>query len=456
MILSDFPDRAVDGTTTYAGFLRKNYDMIFARCSESTKEQYDNIYNHVLLPFIPKEMPLRSMGSGVYMKVMADIRRLKDGEKYDRATVEQYRRLLLRVHEAAAELGLCRPLWGTAIHVETEIEDSKALLTPKSLSMQAEIIIFAYLSKAVDEDGEYVGLLIMLLIGLRNNECAALTYGDISPLSEFPDTYTLRIFKSTKRNSSKVKGSGKTRNANRIVPIPDMLRDFLLKRKAHIEALIDSGELTLPRGVRSVDELPIVTQKDSFVSPCSSSDLSMAGSKMLKDIGMPEQDVAGIDQYLQLTDNPFEDEAGEKDPSTYLLRRNAATHYWNLGMPLPWIQYLMGHDISTSIESRNAFSHEEKLQEMKEFIDMHPLCPSDSKRNFATHSQNATFVAKGNRTTVFAVKVREPGDCLSIKAESSAPFDVDLHTCPMPEQFDHEVYMQQKIIDIYREKKGEL
>lgn len=63
----------------------------------------------------------------------------------------------------------------------------------------------------------------------------------------------------------------------------------------------------------------------------------------------------------------------EKDPTTYLLRRNYATHLDILGFEENEIQYLMGHDIEDDMDKRNFYRNEERLIEIAKKLEMRPL-----------------------------------------------------------------------------------
>lgn len=66
-------------------------------------------------------------------------------------------------------------------------------------------------------------------------------------------------------------------------------------------------------------------------------------------------------------------DAYEKDPTTYLLRRNFATHLYTLGFPIEWSQYYMGHLIENDILKRSDFNDEGFLYQMALLLEKHPL-----------------------------------------------------------------------------------
>jgi hypothetical protein len=66
-----------------------------------------------------------------------------------------------------------------------------------------------------------MGLLLMYSLGLRNAEACAVDYGDIKPMQTHPDCPVIWIYKTTGYDISAGKLGGKTRNADRIIPVPD-------------------------------------------------------------------------------------------------------------------------------------------------------------------------------------------------------------------------------------------
>ena len=120
----------------------------------------------------------------------------------------------------------------------------------------------------------------------------------------------------------------------------------------------------------SIDELPIACRGNNYTIPCSASDLTRAGRAFLRDkLKMREQQISGISYIVQSS----EYDASEKDPTTYLLRRNFATHLYTLGFPTEWCQYYMGHLIENDILKRSDFNDEGFLYQMALLLEKHPL-----------------------------------------------------------------------------------
>ena len=84
------------------------------------------------------------------------------------------------------------------------------------------------------EDGVKVGLALMSLSGMRNEEACGINFGDIAELHTHPGFYYLRMYKTTVATGNTLKKGGKTRNAPRNIPIPTVLSRFLEERKKFV------------------------------------------------------------------------------------------------------------------------------------------------------------------------------------------------------------------------------
>ena len=140
---------------------------------------------------------------------------------------------------------------------------------------------------------------------------------------------TLWIYKTTKRSINKVKASGKTRNANRVLPILNPLSVFLKKRIAFLQSKIDDGTLPVET---DLSQIPLVCFRDQYTRRCKSGDLSTAGRLLFKEVQLEQEHIAVLEQYCKTAKN-----LEEKDATTYLFRRNFGTHIRNLGFSMSQI-----------------------------------------------------------------------------------------------------------------------
>lgn len=142
-----------------------------------------------------------------------------------------------------------------------------------------------------------------------------------------------------------------------------------------METMFFNGHLFLDdfQGQRGVDDLPVACVDDRFTVRCQSNHLTKAGQILLKEIQVSEDELAYVDRDLQ--DPKLAQEMGvvEKDPTVYLFRRNLGTHLYLLGLSESEIQYVMGHDIEDPYLSRNDFTNEELLYNIKVKMENRPL-----------------------------------------------------------------------------------
>jgi hypothetical protein len=213
-----------------------------------------------------------------------------------------------------------------------------------------------------------MGLLLMYALGLRNGEACGANYGDIRPMIHHPECKVLWVYKSTVAGTNILQSSGKTRNADRILPVPDVLEQFLEERRRYLQETV----VFSPDGeIQSVDDLPIACVGDNYVLRCSASQLTSAGRELFRRSKLEEDQLAYIDATLSQTLESGE--MTEKDPTAYLFRRNFGTHLHILGLSEAEIEYVIGHDIDDDYETRNEFVNEEKLYEIKLKLDKRPI-----------------------------------------------------------------------------------
>ncbi|MBO5526747.1 MAG: hypothetical protein J5946_01755 [Erysipelotrichaceae bacterium] len=73
---------------------------------------------------------------------------------------------------------------------------------------------------------------------------------------------------------------------------------------------------------------------------------------------MRESEIAATSTEMVLNDNG---EFYEEDPTTYFLRRNAATRLYVHDLSIEECQYFMGHDVESARFLRSDFSDEDML-----------------------------------------------------------------------------------------------
>lgn len=462
--------RTIDEKLTFCGAYEEFYDEC-ARYwkSEKTRASYDRDYNEVILPNMADHdsKPIDMYGREDFEETVQRIAQRGQSKAgatfvpYADSTLQHFRHLIEVVINAASNHGVCdNVLWGSCFSIQEEATEADAVnervRLKKSLTVQQEQAVASYLFSDEKQRGQEMGLLLMFSLGLRNGEACGANYGDIRPMRNHPECKVLWVYKSTVRGTNVLQSSGKTRNADRIIPIPRKLEEFIEHRRVFLEQEIKSGEA---EGSLSVDELPIACVGNQYDKRCSASQLTAAGREMFKRVKMNGSQLAYIDAELQ--NETTAEELGERDPTAYLLRRNFGTHLFILGLTEPEIEYVIGHDIQDAYETRNEFVNEERLWQIKEKLDRRPILNDERAKPTEAGSlqHNVFYVLDGAVPNAYSfsleqsrlivrVSAKEPADTLYYKVSSKPNLaKVEVFPYSIPCAYDRTI----DIIKAYRE-----
>lgn len=355
----------VSGKYTFYGVLKDFYREIFRNVKkETTESSYNSDYNRVILPEMTKEKPIESYTLEDYEGIIS---RIREKGKYSESTIIRYRYLIRAVVRLAAEKGLCEDvLYGSEFSIspsETpERAAKKELVTNrKSLSVREDTMLYKELMTEPMQSGERMGLALMYCLGLRNEEACGLRYDAIRRMNLYPDCYYAQVYQSINSETGEVHIGGKTPNMYRLIPIPDRLYWLIHERARQLRQTLGDA----------VDKCCIACQGDKYELPCLSRHLTAAGRLLLRKIHVNEDVVSYIDRELHRDAKAMG--LREKDPTTYLLRRNLGTHLYFLGLDEAEIQYIMGHGIEDPYIIRNHYENEELLYGIHRKMKNRPL-----------------------------------------------------------------------------------
>lgn len=425
---------------TFAGVLYQYFEEIAARWNDNTRNAYLGQYQGQILPRLA-DRPLEEYTREDFDQVISDIdtqyAQRNSGLGYAANTLQHYRYLIRVVLKAAAVHDICADvLWGTLFSIASEEKAEATKIKEfvrlrKSLTVQEERRIVEKLFTDPMQSGQNMGLALMFSLGLRNGEACGVNFGAIREMESHPDCHCLWIYQSTGYSSNELRTGGKTANMPRVLPIPQKMYNLLEIRCQLLETMILNGDILLDetQGQKSVYDLPVVCVDSQFTVRCQSSHLTKAGQMLLKEIKVSEDELAYMDRDLQ---NPkLAQEMGlvEKDPTVYLFRRNLGTHLYLLGLSESEIQYVMGHDIDDPYLSRNDFTNEELLYNIKVKMENRPLV-NDSfpylepeqlqgrtgRISFADVPQKSIMFNKGARIHAM-IQSMEPGVPVHINSE---------------------------------------
>lgn len=481
----NLPSEAYDGTLTFVGVLRRyfvdydefgNNNGISKYYNDNTKKAYLSDYENRLLPAIAKlygkEKPMHSYTAEEFENIL-DF--LNQQNHYADNTKLHYRHLLWTVYRIGFERKLYEDniFWDDIIgFLENDSEKQEshraAAMTRirKSFSISEEYRIMQWFKSLNPKtaSGEDIGLLLMFLQGIRGNEACGTTFGNIRSLYSYPDTPVLDIVQTTMIDSNKLKAGGKTKNAPRTLPLFLPLSEFLMQRRTYLLALVESGELILPPEIKSVDHLPIVCMKHNFTERASTRNLTEAGRELFNDIGVEKSELALLYQIMfshEFKESPLD----EKEPTTYLFRRNCATHLYQLGFASAEIQYWLGHDIEDPHISRNSFADEDVLYHLSQMFQYHPLYAMlnvlpettvtlDDKPYSGSTSGTLKLNLKGDCSQLLIdLKANEPNQSIRINISTiNSTIDGSVDVAAMPKEYPRTVDIRNLQYNAY--KKG--
>lgn len=462
-----FSGKTPVGEMNFIGAVIAYFDLFTQDCNPETKDTYIQDYNERIFPLINPALAIKD-----YTPEIIDLyhARLQELNHYDDATMRsRYNHLLLDPCETYFEVEGIKdsPFWGVGLKFsksDDETIQEKLLKIRKSLTIQEELQAKMYLLKTPEaDDGTVIGLAVMFLAALRNAEACGLSFGDLIEFEFHKGRYYLRVYETTGADSNDLKLGGKTDNAPRFVPIPRVLSDLLLRRKEYIQSKVTFPHVDKAGTVHeTVNSLPVVCRKDRFSVRCDTKDLSNAGRHLLRhQLKMSEDQVSGINVIIRET----LDDLGEKEPTTYLFRRNMATHLYTLGFSQLQIQYYMGHRLENTDLKRSDFTDEELLYEMSALLDTHPLNESGSLCTTLTNSveredwdnvpEVAIKIDAQDCLKRYYLKVsnRELGDPLEFGI-SGQNYSVEVHSTVKMSKQSSEVNITKQINAAYRSAKA--
>lgn len=426
-----------DAKMNFIGAARKYFDEINKENLDKTNNIYIEYYNNNIFPYINLAKDIESYD----LEYVEDlILLIQKKNEYSDSTVRSIIRHLMYdpckyyfdEHYPGNNIFSVNPSDFKAEEGFEDDEDGAELRIVRSLTISEEKKAFK--SLMVDPKnvtGEYLGLLIMFFTASRNNEACGFNYGDLIEMIDHKGCYYLQITKTTTIKSNDLKAGGKTYNAPRRLPLVSVLADYLLKRIDCLETIINFPYESNGVVYKSVYELPIACRGMNFGERANSDNLTVVGRDFLRnEIGMSKSRVAGLQRCI-LNDRDTEFDLGEKDVTTYLLRRNMATHLYTLGFSILESQYYMGHKMEGTALRRSDFGDEEFLFALWNKIQNHPLNklaqnkPIDLKNGIVLNEYHSQLnLSKGN----YLIKIvgREQSDSVKIDVLNSTDAAIEI------------------------------
>lgn len=369
---------SINDELTFAGVVVTYFDEICERNhwnAESTRNQYKNDYSYRIIPYLDNH-DITLIKDYVLDDYRYVIDCLKEIDRVSDARLLHFMRLIGAVSEMANEkLGCQNITLGTAFELKEEFDAKEKIRElvklKKSLTPKQEIVLYNLLMNDYKMSGERFGILLMLVLGLRNGEACAVTFGDFIESYVDDGFHVLLMYKTVESKNGKIVSSGKTKNADRIIPVPEVIYKYIMKRKEYVASMVG-------KSADEVDDYPIACSGDDYLNNCTPGKLSYAAKVAFIDVGVSARVLSYIDYDIITGDTAVITK--EKDPTAYLLRRNFATQMAIIGMNEYEIQYLIGHDVTDAYETRNEIVDINKLRVMRDKINKRGLFYINEKR----------------------------------------------------------------------------
>ena len=455
-----YPSLAYDGKETFSGVLQSFFTVIdeteqnigiSRKWKDTTATQYARDYSNRILPAILRlfgpEKPMHEYTAEDFELILSE---LKKKHHYAEEKIRHYRYLLRVTYYAGVDNGMYADqlFWEEILDDFDDPEQHEKhriaamTRTRKSFSVQEDIKLLLYFLslKPNSASGEDIGLMLMYFLGIRNNEACGTDYSAIRLMSTHPERAVYDMLQTTVIGGNKVKSGGKTGNAPRTLPLHMWVYDFLEDRKTWIKEELAAGNIALPDGLNSVDQLPIVCKGDSLTIRAHTTDLSRAGRALFELVGIAKSELAVLQQIL-FSEDFRGTQIEEKDPTTYLLRRNVATRLYNLGFEWTTIQYWIAHEIEDALLRRNFFADEEVLYEIGIAYERHPIFAilKDVTRGVSVKKTENSFgkyftqSSETDATYLIRVKALEPGSAIATSIRSNNPIRIVQTDIPLDE-----------------------
>ncbi len=365
----------IDGALTFCGVLATHYSDCSKNWKRSaTNESYQRQFDTVILPNIKDHDTkiISDYSRQDFEETMEAIE--KQGSltsstftPYADSTLQHFRHLIEVVMQVAADKNLCDYiLWGTSFKevgaqkLSTELQFQIA--HRKSFGVKEEKDIFNVIATNPMQRGQEMGLLLMFALGLRNGEACGVNYEDFQEVTHNGVTFhVLWVYKSTISGSDTLQSGGKTRNADRVIPVPNKLMNLILTRQTQLE---------LNLGV-NIKTYPVACLEQKYDTRCDANRLSSAARRLFRKIGISSHVLYFLELALE-SNSEFQGMV-EREPTAYFFRRNVGTIMHILGLTDAEIQYIIGHDIEDMYETRNEFLTIEKLYAIKVKLDQRLL-----------------------------------------------------------------------------------
>ncbi len=409
-----------------------------------TIRNYVNDYIRDIIPEVEKWKKLQDYEEKDFNDIVKAIEANRAHSPISEERIKHFKSLLYAVYIVAANNGAF-PYRLNELKAESVYKDlankpetiAKQLLIPKSLPLNIERAILDEFKNCdiCHISGEVLGIYLQFFTGSRNEEAAGLVYSDIS--EHLNDNRPLLFLtKTSPGKGTSLRLKMKTRNAYRTIPLFSFLAARLKERQEYIQKLYPNED---------VSKFPIACNGNNYKKRIGTDNLSKEGKKLLLRLYNSDKDYKTDYKRMLLELNNEGFMIDEKEPTTYLLRRNFATHLHNLGLTQSEVEYIMGHEISDPNVVRNHYSSSDEIEKLYDKFEKFPFYSFfTEKKKVLVHVKNGVRVK---------ISLKEPNDKLNIKVKSGDQNNIRISAMANNQQFTERVDISNIINPLYSENK---
>lgn len=413
-----------NGELTLKGVLEIEFDDYFKMITdereyaESTKEKYADNYD-IILQYIDDNKPAISYSKEDFQAIIGQLSQRKiKGRKIDNVSLNtNYRHLVYNLALMVINHFCIKNRLEDEIFykIKTKQKSSNHKII-KSLTIKDIFTIIKIVLENIEEEGLYMGILLMLFFGIRNNEAVALKYNDIIKQDSF-DGFNIRVNESGTDEAGVTKASTKTPSGNRLVPFVNWCL-YIIKRR--IEYIRKNTNLSY----EEIGELTIVCKGNDFTKSCVSNDISQIALTMFIDkFKFSIEDYAAY--YFEMESD---DTLEEYTLSAYVFRRNYIT-LSSLLLNEEQLQLIIGHLSKEANERWEYLQDATYMYKIYENINK-PFMPDptikfsdedNSKKISTTSNLDLEFVNTSNKPVRIKIRLRnrEFNDPIAIKGANN-------------------------------------
>ncbi|MBP3663857.1 MAG: hypothetical protein J6J03_01710, partial [Tyzzerella sp.] len=162
----------------------------------------------------------------------------------------------------------------------------------------------------------------------------------------------------------------------------------------------------------------------------------------------------------------------EKDPSSYLLRRNFATHMMILGLTETEMMYVIGHKMEDAYVERSSYTDEKMLMQIKRKLDKRPilnkinyveeipLCAGETVKMSGAYRETYKISTSQVQKIRLDVEAKEPGDSIEVTScvknhKLQVTKECGISISPRPDRFLRTINVQKVYHEAYQKKQNE-